>query len=320
MRIEIDFSVANDPTAHHCLDRILHKIADGWHVWDVAPQSDPDDLRATLWVSDRGDQGNWVFEMFIASIKRGAWSLAPHGRRVRVTTPATRADDLEPKDATHLVEEPLIILVENRFSDGPFVERVTKEVDNGLRKLWDRRGQPVRVDSVGGTGQMLDEVKRRAEGQPIRPRLVTIIDSDRPSPSATANTTARRLHRECEKLNISCWILAKRASENYLSRILLSEREDAGAEHRQMVEAWDKLNDDQKNFFDMKNGLAETPSGAEATLFQGLSRNTRALLSRGFGHNLYKCWTLWHVQTKTELLSRGQGDLERGIALIRKEV
>ena len=320
MRIEIDVGVANNPHAHRWLDRILYKIQDGWHVWNITPQSDPDALKDTLWIRGRGSQGAWVCDMLVAAVKRGAWSLAPHGRRVRIATSPISADELEPEDATRLVEEPLIIFVENRVSDGAFVERVAKELDTGLRRLWERPGNPIRLDSVGGAGQMLAEVERRAQGKSIRPRLVAIIDSDRTSPTAAESITARRLHRKCETLNLSCWVLAKRESDNYLPQILLRERENADPSHGEMVDVWDHLTDDQKNFFDMKNGLPRDPSVTEEALFRGLSSNTRALLSRGFGDNVYKCWTLWSVQAKTDLLSRGQGDLELGIALIRKEV
>lgn len=320
MRVEIACSVANDPNAHQWLDRILHKIDDGWHVWDLARLSDPTVFQSTPWISGRGTQGDWVTQILVASIKRGAWSLAPHERRLRVTTHPATANELEPEDAARLAEEPLTILVENRVSDGAFVERVTKELDNRLRSLWKQPGDPVRFDSVGGVGQMLAEVERRSLGRSVRPRLVVISDSDRTHPNATDNTTVRRLRTKCEKLNLSCWVLAKRESENYLPRILLSERKHAGPDHGQMVDAWDKLNDDQKNFFDMKNGLPNDLSAAEKALFQGLTSDTRTLLSRGFGNKVYKCWTLWHVQAKTALRRRGQGDLERGIALIRKEV
>ena len=133
MRIEIDISAANDPDALQWLDRILHKIEDGWHVWDTDSESNPDAFEDTTWTRDGGRQGDQVREMLIASIQRGAWTLAPHGRRVRVTTCPNGADELKPEDATRLAEEPLVILVENRVSDGAFVERVVKELDNSLQ-------------------------------------------------------------------------------------------------------------------------------------------------------------------------------------------
>ena len=320
MRIEIDLSAANDPDAHRWLDRILYKIEDGWHVWDTASQPDPNAIEATTWICDRGHQGDWVRQMLVASTQRGAWTLAPHGRRVRVTACPVAADELRPEDATHFAEEPFVILVENRDSDGAFVKRVVRELDKSLHGLWRRPGDPIRFDSLGGAGQMPEEVERRTQGKPYRPRLVAIIDSDRKGPNDTDSPAARALRRQCEKRSVPCWVLAKREAENYLPRILLNERQDVGAEHARLVEAWDRLNDDQKNFFDMKNGLPAAPSAIERALFDGLSRTDRPILSRGYGPNVYTCWTLWKVQAKTALLRRGQGDLERGIELIRGEV
>lgn len=43
-------------------------------------------------------------------------------------------------------------------------------------------------------------------------------------------------------------------------------------------------------------------------------------LEDGFGSKLDKCWKLWNVPAKQELIIRGQGDLQHGIDLIRREV
>ena len=167
---------------------------------------------------------------------------------------------------------------------------------------------------------MPDEIERRTQGKPYRPRLVAIIDSDRKSPDDTDSAAARKLCRKCKTLGVACWVLAKRETENYLPRILLDERQNVGTDHDQLVRAWDRLNDDQKDFFDMKDGLPEVPCEIEQELFDGLSPIYRSTLSRGFGSDVYTCWTLWKVQAKSELQRRGQGDLERGINLIRGEI
>ncbi len=259
-------------------------------------------------------------EMLTASIQRNAWTLAPHGRRVRVTGYPAAEEELSPEHAARLAEEPLVILVENRISDGAFVKRVVTDLDKALLRLWRQSGEPVRFDSLGGTGQMWEEIERRTQRLPCRPRMVVIVDSDRKGPGDTVSTIARRLRRECSRRGLACWVLAKREAENYLPRILLSEWPNAGSDHARLVEAWDRLTDDQKNFFNMKDGLPSALSGVEEELFRGLARATRELLSQGFGDNVYRCWNIWNVQAKTELRRRGQGDLERGIALIRKEV
>ena len=321
MRIDIDLRLASNPSAHRWLDRILHKIEDGWHVWDTTAVVDPTAFRATTWITDRGSQGTWVWGMLVASIKCNAWPSSLHRRRLRVTSNPTTTRDMKPKAAARFAEEPLAVLVENRFSDGLFVERVVKELDNGLSRLWDRKSDPIRLDSVGGVGQMEHEVQRRVRGAPVRPRLVVIVDSDRRYPHGRVNDAARKLRGRCRKLNVPCWVLAKRASENYLPPTLLSERKNVGADHDLLVQAWDELNDDQKDFFDMKRGLSDRMADeAEEALYEGLSNGTRRLLMRGFGSNVYKCWKLWRGQVKRELLDRGRGDLEYGIGLIRREV
>ena len=71
----------------------------------------------------------------------------------------------------------------------------------------------------------------------------------------------------------------------------------------------------------MKRGLPDTPSATEQELFDGLSDADREILAEGFGPNVHECWTLWNVlEIRDELLARGQYDLERGIALIRREL
>ena len=315
MRIDIAAHVANDPDAHGWLDRILHKIDDGWHVWDTGDLPNPGAMMDSSWFLDRGSKGAWVIESFVASIQRDAWTFEPHGRAVRVTANPHASDELNPEDACRLAEEPLYILVENRNSDGAFVNRVVKELDDSLQRTWNQPGYPIRFDSVGGKGEMHKEIQRRTGRTRYRPRLVVIIDSDRKAPSDNPSRDAIRLHRICEQLGVPCWILAKREAENYLPRTLLIARPDTGADHRQRVEAWDRLTDEQKDFFDMKDGLRTTES-----LFAGLSATDQATLSIGFGSNVHVCWTLSTDSVKEELIIRGQGDLERGINLIRSEV
>ena len=303
------------------LDRILHKIEDGWHVWDTAREPDPEAIVATIWARDPGRQGRRVRDMLIASIKREAWASGLHERRVRVTVDPDGPRELKPEDAGRLAEEPLVILVENRISDGAFVKRVVIEMDKPLDKYCKKRGEPVRFDSVGGKGQMEEEVERRTQDRPYRPRLVVIVDSDRKGPADEVSSDARALYRKCADLGVPCWVLAKREAENYLPGILLAEWRDAGEDRARRVGAWCTLNDDQKNFFDMKNGLSTTPSEIEEALFDDLSLDDRVALAHGFGQNVYRCWNVWDLPSpRHELQARGQGDLERGLALIRGEV
>lgn len=154
-----------------------------------------------------------------------------------------------------------------------------------------------------------------------RPRLVAVIDSDRKGPGDSVSGDARRLRNVCNQHDLPCWVLAKREAENYLPRVLLDERPNVGAEHARKVEAWERLSEVQKNFFDMKRGLPRAPSAIEENLFDALPDADRRILATGFGPNVHACWNVWHVrEVRKELLTRGQGDLEQGIELIRREL
>ena len=319
MRITITVEAANDSEAHGWLNRIINRIEDGWHVWDTA-ELDAREMEATSWLQDPGRQGRQVRELLRFSIQRGAWSIAPHGRQLCVTTRPISGDEFKPEDAARLADEPLVLLVENRESDGAFLRRVVRELDCSLHRLWQGDAEPIRLDSVGGAGQMPLEVARRTKAARARIRLVAVADSDRAHPAADESRTARKLRRACAKGGVACWVLAKREAENYLPRVLLDARPDAGPEHAQRVDAWDRLDDDQKDFFDMKHGLADELSSAEEALFAGVSRDDRARLANGFGCRVDACWSVWSVQAWKELRARSGGDLEYGLELIRSQV
>lgn len=321
MRITIDISAANDPDAHRWLDRILHRVEDRWHVWGLTDAPDADALEATTWVSDPGREGNRLRELLVKSAGPSAWTLDPHTRRVRVTTHPAAPDELTPEQACRLSDQPLVILVENRDSDGAFITRVVAELDKSVRGVLMREGESIRFDSVGGEGQMAQEVEKRASEVRYRPRLVAVIDSERKGPGDSESGNAQRLRETCAKHGLPCWVLAKREAENYLPRVLLAARPDAGGQHARMVDAWAKLSDEQKDFFDMKRGFPETPSAVERELFDDLPDADREILAAGFGPNVGECWSVWSVrEVGNELRTRGRGDLERGIALIRREL
>ncbi|WP_238314847.1 hypothetical protein, partial [Methylobacterium crusticola] len=77
-------------------------------------------------------------------------------------------------------------------------------LDKPLDRYWNKPGVPIRLDSVGGVGQMPDEVESRVQRVPCRPRLVAISDSDRKGPGEDASVAARKLQRKCEELGVPC--------------------------------------------------------------------------------------------------------------------
>lgn len=315
MIIAIDESVANDPDALRWLDIIYGKIEDGWHVWEVSEQAT---FGNTVWVTDGALRGQRIMERYRKALERRSWSAdyAPHGRRIRVVNEPATEDELAPEPACRLAEKELVVLVENRDSDGAFLERVIAELDRPLSKWWKQDPAPVTLDDRGGKGQMLNEVKKLENVNP-RPRYVVMVDSDRSRPGDEPSAEANRLHRACEQIGIPCWVLAKREAENYLPCELLELRPAVGQDHRRRIEAWDRLSDDLKDVYDMKNGLTQE---GENGVFDGVPEADRRLLRLGFGDGVGQCWSEHRGQSANALKARGRGDLERGISLIRREV
>ena len=245
MRITIDISVANDPDAHRWLDRMLDRIEDGWHVWDLTDTSDAEAIEATRWVCDPGRQGNRLRELLVASTRLGAWTLAPHTRPLRVTAHPAAPDELAPEQAFRLADEPLVILVENSDGDGAFVARVVTSSTSPFMASGDAKENQSdstasrrRADAAGSR-----ETGRRSDVSPTARRR----HRQRPEGSGRLGEQERRRLREtCDRHGLPCWVLAKREAENYLPRVLLGARPNAASGHERMVEAWDRLSDDQK--------------------------------------------------------------------------
>lgn len=319
MIIEIDVAVMHDRDALRDLERIALKIEDGWHIWDVAGNEGFED---TPWLRDPGLVGEQARELLIASTKRSGYPSGVHSRRVRVTLRPAGQGDLDPGSAARLAQSPLEIFVENRIGDGAFIRRVVAELDRELHKYLQTDAECVRIDSVGGKTQMAEVVERRCRGW-VRPRLVVVVDSDQLAPSssgATPSVEASRLKKKCDDLGVPCWVLAKREAENYLPSVLLEVRPNASMEHQRRLDAWSSLSEDQKDFYDMKQGLPKDPRPEEAELFRYLARSIREALEPGFGSHVDKCWEIWKVHAKDALRERGRGDLEKGLELLRSEV
>ena len=277
-------------------------------------------MESSSWFRDCGRQGHRLAELLRRSTERGAWSFAPHGRRVRVTVHPSRTTEFTPEAAFRLADTPLVLLVENGTSDGAFLKRVVTELDRPLYKLWCTGVGPIRVEGAGGGGEMPKEVERRTQGPAEGTRLVVVRDSDKKVPDAEESAEVKTLRSVCRQAGVTLWVLAKREAENYLPRVLLDARRDTGLEHSRRVAAWDRLSEEQKDHFDLKNGLGSDLSAPETALFAGIPERDRPILEKGFGDKLHACWSEWTVQARHELGLRSRGDLERGLALIRSQV
>jgi len=326
MRITIELETANNSEYHQWLDRILHKIDEGWHLWEIGGHEDSSAFEETSWIRHRGTKGDDIIQLFRKSSERELWFSRLHNRRIKVTNAPLNEDDFLPQAAARFAETPLCIIVENQINDGRFITRVINELDSGLSSLLSKGA--VYFDSIGGISQMPELIKNRVhaireqlKADTVSPRLIAIADSDKESPTSPEGNGAIKLRKICTKYDITCWILAKRTAENYLPAPLLKQLHPHDPDFIQKVSAWESLTDDQKDFYNMKKGFSQIQDDRQSDLlFDELSEVDFSYLKQGFGDQLNKCWNYDDAPIETELRERSRGDLEYGIALILKEM
>lgn len=315
MRVLIDTSVADDAGSLRWLTMIQHRFEDQWHLWEVV---DADALLKTTWLRDPGHAGASAREVLKKSLVRLGYPTRLHRRTIRVVGEETGSPkflDLSPEMAARYLAQPLVILLENRRSDGAFLDAVVATLGGDeLARHWDRQPCPVRKDSLGGKGQMLDHVKQQAARKPP-PRLLVVRDGDGDGPRQVS-PEALRLQNACNRRGIPCQILEKREVENYLPASLLAKLVSGSTKLRDLFAAWERLSEEQKDLWDVRQGLSEVHSPERRSLFEELAQESdRPLLKKGFGTSLSHLWNIRPID-KADLRRRGGEELERLLDLI----
>jgi putative ATP-dependent endonuclease of OLD family len=112
-----------------------------------------------------------------------------------------------------LLQSDFVIYVEGP-SDVQVLKEVARHVDG-----WD--SQNITIQHLGGTGNL--EHCDPEELRKINRKLAFLLDSDRKNEDDAPNSTASDLKNACDRLDIKCKILEKRAIENYFNGDAIQE-------------------------------------------------------------------------------------------------
>ena len=263
------------------LTRILHTVDDGWHLWEV---EDPDLIEASSWYQNRsGDQ--LLDDLLRESVIRSAWSSTNglHAQLVRITDrPSTETWELEPQPAARALAEPLRVVVEDRESDGLFLDVVVKTLGSAeLLKLYELRPSPLRVESPGGR----DKIKRHLEAdlQKIEERgypgrLLVFFDSDAPQPGQPSRAS-ERIVELCNERRLPYHRLRKRSIESYVPHKALEAwaAEPENHQHRRGIRRLGRLSRLQRDHLP-KKGFPKGVPTKSGSLYQDVSKEDQDLL------------------------------------------
>lgn len=318
MRVRIAADACAEQIHWRFLDSIIGKVADGWHVWQI---EDPDAIEQTGWLDGRP----WLRELFQKAALVSTYPANPDFPQCNLLVGcAADSSALSPPQAAEYVNTPLTILMENRNTDGLFIDilldLLALDAVNEQRK---NAPDAIRYDSPGGGGQLpklIADYAQRAENKNIPLRVVVFADSDGEIPGEIHNN-ARLIQNTCNEHRIPCCILSKRAIENYIPDEVLDAwiPLNPNYEKRHLVEAVKRLTSEQRDHYPMKKGLklsqAKPPVQA---LYQGAGDADQVELAKGFGKNVIeKLGDFRGVLTPAALRRRdGRGELDRLAALI----
>ena len=267
MRVVLYKNVLADKSYESDLDHIVDRIDRGAHEWEV---DDPDDIANSAWL--QGGRSH-LRELFDKASTHGIYSTI-HKQRVTVTAQPDSHDPwtMTPSVAVHFLDKPLLILLENEFSDAIFLRAVLGVL--GLKEFLEYcRDAPNAIvcKGAGGIGEMPKHVinqLQEAQTDAVPLRVIVLVDSDATIPKEVSNP-AQTVQNLCNQHSIPCCVLQKRAIENYMPDALfeqwLSEPDQTNTRPR--IEAFLRLTPGQRDHFPVKKGLPKSPKNEDNKLF-----------------------------------------------------
>jgi hypothetical protein len=320
VRISIRDDVWRDQATWRYLDIIVGTVADEWHEWDVC---DPEELEACEWVGGRP----WVAELMKKAALAGSYrSERCFPKRVVIVSDSGESGALPPQTAARFVVEPLLIMMENRFSDGRLIDAALTFLAPAIvRKHREIAPKAIRYDSPGGNGELPKliqeyEAKAREDGMPLR--AIVLTDSDAEVPEAVS-CDALNVSQACNDAGIQCCILRKRSIENYIPDEVLDAWLPYPGYLRRTLDALKRLNVEQRDHFPMKKGLKlGAARDVVKSLYQGVSVADQADLEQGFGQDVIHKLDDYADTLSADALRRRdiQGELDHLVEMIANEL
>ncbi len=322
MRVVFAADAIQDANEWRHLDRILYTVEDGWHEWHV---DDPDALETSAWLT--GTNRPSLRRLFEQAAVRSTYPRQGMlHRQIWVVTPRAGPGLLTPQAAARLFSLPLCVLVENRFTDGLFLEAILAVLAPAelVTFLDSCEASPWRCDGPGGAGELPKLIaehiaEMQAEGAPAR--AVVFLDSDARFPGEVS-PKASEVAGLCQAHAIPCHILHKRAIENYLPDEVLRgwALEPQNQVARDRVAALFRLTVEQRDHLPMKKGLPKSyETDNERTLYASIAPSDAALLrERGFRDKVIELLRTHRSHLSADGLRQrdGRGELDGMVAMI----
>jgi hypothetical protein len=320
MRITFKQDAVTDSIQWKWIDRILQRIDDGAHEWNI---DDPEILESTTWL---GQIRTPHRELFEGAAKKSAYpNQGPYKKTVIVSSNPT-ATELSPSKAAIFLDQPLLVIMENQFTDGVLLDCALSFLGStASQNLYNNRPYKlIKYISAGGNGEIPKHVNdqlNEAAQLGIPARFVVFTDSDGKYPGET-NREAEIIKKTCIDNGIYHCILKKRAIENYIPDEVFFYWRDKieNKSYFNFINAILNLSSEQRDHFPLKSGWNEKK--VHLPLYEDLSEEKRKIISRALGTDLINWLNLYKSSvSEAALRNRDQhGDLDFIVKIINDQI
>jgi hypothetical protein len=288
VRFVIYTSVLNgDDALLSLIDRLIDRVADEVHVIDVP---DVDLLQESVWYQQARLTRRKLLMSAVARPPRAAnVRRGPHVRVMELF------DAESAKRAEKLAHTPLVILVEDRESDGVLLDLIVEELGwPELKALW-AIGKTVtpralEIETAGGKGAIPQRIERAISNasEENRPsRLFVVFDSHAKWPNDNREERLRAVavvRETCATYDVPYHVLRKRCAENYIpDQVFESASNDPrNLSQRDRFNAFLRRSRVQRDYFPIKDGMtvAERLEAIRLGLYDVSEEKDLALLER----------------------------------------
>ncbi len=329
MKFILSTSALNDDdSVLSLIDRLVDRLGEEVHRLDVL---DLDLLQESLWYQKARSTRREVLMSALAKPPTVVNDRqGPHVKTVEVL------DAESARLADKLAHTPLVILVEDRESDGVFLDLVVEELGwPALRALW-KNGRKVtpraaELDTAGGKGSIPQRIERAigdaAEGNKPH-RLFVLCDSDARWPDDDRAVAA--ISEACARGGVPYYIWKKRCAENYIpDEVFEAVREDPRNLNRvNQFDAFLRRSPEQRDHFPVKDGLAaeERSEAIQAGLYNSSEEEDLALLEKPLFPKRPRPFLLLHRERRESFTAKGlrardpEGELDAVLHAIAQEL
>jgi hypothetical protein len=319
MRINIATSALACPDNHAYLDGILMRMRDGAHDWEI-PSEHIDEFLDSEWLSRQDSYQRKFFE------ESAKFSTYPYQgifeRKLLVAAEPTNDGELSAELSCLFANEPLYVLMENKFTDGKLLNLAIKFLGSpNLQRLTSNLAlSAIEYVSAGGNGELpkhIEHLINTAAAKLIPIRIVVFTDSDSHFPG-DIDRNAELVVESCVKNSIPYCMLTKKSIENYIPDDAFLAWKDEG-HCGEKIDAFLSLSTEQRDFFPLKKGIT---GSRKPELFADLDAEAVALLKKRIAKEPIDLLDTYATKlTADSIRQRDHArELEHILELIRKEI